>query len=514
MSTTIGWKEPKMSYVKRIKRNGKIYLAEVESKRIDGKVVQRHIRYLGKEADGKTILSSSISNISIEEIKIHGPLIVLNYFCEKIGLSEILGEYGDELLSLVFAHCIDYKSVNQMSRWFKRTDLNMILNLEKLTEDRIFKALDSIQEENNIEQIETEIFDKIKAIYAIDTTGIIYDVTNTYLYGKQCPFGQFGKDKEGVKGRPLIQIGLGVTKEDGIPIFHKTFNGNISDSRTFHDLITSFKKYNIRSGIIIYDRGITSGNNIKYVKKLKWDTICGLAANNKLKEIARKIILENKLIDIKKRIKLNHSIFYVFSQEYEIEDTKGTLLICYNDQKAKDIRESRYDEVKNAQELNKNGEQIKSGLEKYFYANGNINYKVITQEEEFDGISFVFSTKKMRTDEIMRLYFHDKDIIEKAFQSLKGIVKIRPIRHWLYNRVRSHIFICYLSYLLLSLLKLSLKKIKMSPIKALKELDSLYKVYIKDKEKGFELSRTVALTKVQEKILKTIDKELLLKCSG
>jgi hypothetical protein len=50
----------------------------------------------------------------------------------------------------------------------------------------------------------------------------------------------------------------------------------------------------------------------------------------------------------------------------------------------------------------------------------------------------------------------------------------------------------------------------MSPIRALRELDSLYK----DKEKGFELSRTVALTKIQEKILKSIDKELLAKCSG
>ena len=108
----------------------------------------------------------------------------------------------------------------------------------------------------------------------------------------------------------------------------------------------------------------------------------------------------------------------------------------------------------------------------------------------------------------------DPDIVEKAFQSLKGIVKIRPIRHWLYNRVISHVFICYLSYLLLSLLKLSLKKINMSPVAALRELDTLYKIYIKDNKKGFEFSRTVALTKKQEKILKTIDKKLLLDCSG
>src|SRR5205814_5688020 len=64
-----------MSYIKKIKKNGKVYLAEVESKRIDGKVVQKHIKYIGKEADGKTILSSSISDASIQKVKIFGPLL-------------------------------------------------------------------------------------------------------------------------------------------------------------------------------------------------------------------------------------------------------------------------------------------------------------------------------------------------------------------------------------------------------------------------------------------------------
>ena len=502
-----------MSYIKKIKKNGKIYLAEVESKRVDGKVVQRHIRYIGKEADGKTILSSSISDISIEEVKIHGPLLVLNYFCKKIGLSELLGEYGDEILSLVFAHCMDYKSVNQMPDWFKRTDLNMILDLENLTEDRLLKALDSIDLSEH-DEIQEKIFEKVKSIYKLKSSGVIYDVTNTYLYGKKCPLGKLGKDKEGVKGRPLIQIGLGVTKEEGIPIFHKTFNGNISDSRTLHDLIGSFSRYDIASGTVIYDRGITSGNNIKQAKNLGWETVCGIASNEVLKKITKAMLTKQKLIDIKYRIKLNDSIFYVFPQHHTIGDVKGTLLICYNEAKAKDFRESRYDEIQNAQLLKLNNEPIKDGLEKYFTKEGKLDKKAIEEDELLDGFSYVFSTKKLSAEEIMHLYFRDKDVVEKAFQSLKGIVKVRPIRHWLYNRVISHIFICYLSYLLLSLLKFSLKKINMSPVVALRELSSLYKVYMKDSRKEFQLSKTVALTKIQEKILRTIDKKLLTSCSG
>ena len=52
-----------MSYVKKTKKNGKIYLSEVESKRVDGKVVTKHIRYIGKEVNGETVISTSIADI-------------------------------------------------------------------------------------------------------------------------------------------------------------------------------------------------------------------------------------------------------------------------------------------------------------------------------------------------------------------------------------------------------------------------------------------------------------------
>lgn len=502
-----------MSYIRKHKKNGKIYLEEVKSVRVDGKVVQKHIRYIGKEVDNKTILSASISNMSVEKVQIHGPLLVLNYLCESIGLLDILGEYGNEILSLVFAHCIDYKSINKMSSWFERTDLNMILDLEDLTEKRLLNALDSI-EKFDLEKIQTKIFSIVKRKYKLNTDSVIYDVTNTYLYGKKCPIGKLGKDKEGIKGRPLIQIGLGVTRKDGVPIFHKTFNGNISDSRTLHDLITSIESYNINNGLIIYDRGITSKSNIKNIKKLGWNTICGIASNSKLKNIAKSLIMKNTFVDIKNRVKVNKSVFYVIKVKYHMDEIEGQLLVCFNEQKASDLRESRYDEIQNAHTLLREGVKIKDGLDKFFLNNNKINHKAVEKEAEFDGFSFIFSTKNIPTDEAIKLYFSDKDIVEKAFHSLKGIIKVRPIRHWLYNRVTAHIFICYLSYLLLSLLRLKLSKTGISPLEALEELGTLYKVYIKDKEKGFKLSRTVALTTKQEKILKTINKDLLEKCSG
>src|SRR2546429_9149147 len=85
--------------------------------RVGKKVVQRFSRYIGREEDGKTVLSCSVSEASVEEVKLAGPLMMLHALAEAIGLPDLLGEYAHETLALVYAHCLDYKSLNRMLHW-------------------------------------------------------------------------------------------------------------------------------------------------------------------------------------------------------------------------------------------------------------------------------------------------------------------------------------------------------------------------------------------------------------
>lgn len=496
-----------MSFTRKIKRNGKIYLAEVENKWIDGKCVQKHIRYVGKECDGKTILASSISNIEIDEIKLYGPLLVLDYIAKEVGLSRHLGSYGNEILAMVYAHCLDYKSINKMEQWFSRTDLNMLMSLEQVTEHTLLNALDSL-EKQDAHKLQSRIFEAVCKRYNLTPSAVVYDVTNTYFHGKQCPLGKLGKDKEGVKGRPLIQIGLAATKENGIPICHRVFHGNIHDARTLQDFITYFKSYQIKSGLFIHDRGIVSTQNIKDINQLQWHTLCGLPIKGNLAKIMRSMITDEQFILLKNRIRLNKTVFYVVSQPYNIGSVNGTLAVCFNENQRRELRESRYDEILHAQQLLALNKPIKSGLEKYFTKKGTIDNKKIEEAEEFDGYSCIFCTDKITKEDMVRFYF-DKDMIEKAFRTMKGIARLQPIRHWLYNRVIAHVFICYLAYLLLSLLQYHLRKIGISAEEALAELETMYKVYMRDVKKDFKISRVVTLTKKQELILKTINPKLL-----
>lgn len=495
-----------MSFIRKIKRGKKIYLAEVENKWIDGKSVQKHIRYIGTEADGETKLAASISDIEVEDVKVFGPLIVLHHIAKQIGLPELLGEYSSEILSLVYAHCLNYQSINHMSSWFKRTDLPLLLDIEHVTEKTLLNALDSL-EKIDTETLQLKIFNTLNKKFRVSKKGLVYDVTNTYMYGKKCPMAKMGHDKEGVKGRPLIQIALAVTQEKGFPLFHKVFDGNIHDARTLLDIATTMKAYNIKSGLIIYDRGITSGENIDTFRDLHWDTLCGVPIRGQLKKKLRPFIKKN-FTNIDNWVQCNKTVFYVKTIPYRLGSVKGTLAICFNKRKENDLRESRYCEIKHAEKLLGLGKKIKSGLEVYFDKNGKIIRSVIEDAELFDGYSCIFTTKNISKEEIVRLYF-DKDVVEKAFRRIKGVTQLRPIRHWLYDRVIAHVMICYLSYTLLIVFNEHLKKLNLSPEKALQHLDTMYKVYMRDKKKKFKISRIITLSKIQREILRAVDKKLL-----
>ena len=496
-----------MSFIRRIHRAGRVYLAEVENKWINGKCVQRHIRYVGREADGKTLLAASISEVEVEQVKLYGPLLVLNHLANEIQLADQLGAYSQEILSLVYAHCLDYRSLNYMPTWFERTDLNFLLNLEGLTERRLVGALDSL-EALDAQRLATATLQKVCHQYRLRPSGVIYDVTNTYLYGRHCPLAKPGHDKEEVKGRPLIQIGLGVTQEEGFPLFHKVFDGNVHDARTLQDLVTLFGSYNLGPGLFIYDRGIVSGRNLLDIKRLHWDTLCGMPLNVGLKKFWRPWADPQQLMQLSHRQRVGQTVFYTCLRPYQVDGVRGKLALCLNERLQRDARESRRDEVLQAQKLLAQGKSIKPGLDRFFDLRGRLLATKLAEAEEFDGYSCIFCTRPLPQDQMLSLYFN-KDVVEKAFRSLKGITQLRPVRHWLAERVHAHVFLCYLAYLLLSLLQYRLRKTDFTAESALLELGSMHKVYLRDTKNRFHLSRVVTLTKKQELILKTIDKSLL-----
>ena len=498
-----------MSFVRKIKIRGKIYLAEVQSIREGNKIRQKFIRYIGREINGKRIYGGTTEDVEVTEVKIWAPLIILNTLAEQIHLSQILGNYGDYLLSLTYAHCIEPKSLNNMEEWFQRTDLHNILNIREVSEKKLYFALDSINDKN-FELVQKQIFNSVKHFYNFKPEGYFFDVTNVYFYGTECSIAKKGYNKEGTN-YPQVQIGLAVTKEEGIPIFHKTFEGNIFDARILGDFLQGLKDLNVKHVTLIWDRGVTSETNIIDAKKTGFEVICGLAIKQDVqKKVDEFINQKDKFFQLKNRMRLQNTVMYCIKEKYIYGKVKGHIVICFNEEKSRINKEKRIDEIYNAEEKLKNKKEISEGLKKYFNKDNTINENEIIKSQKYDGFSVIFSTQDLTAAEIVKPYF-GKDKVEKAFRSMKSILGLRPIKHWLEERVKSHIFICYLSYLLISLLDYKIKQTGISAISALDKLSTAYKVYLKSKKLNKEFSKTVTLTKEQEKIMKSVDKKILLK---
>jgi transposase len=497
-----------MSFTRKIKVGGRIYLQEVESVWENGKSKHKYIRTIGKEVDSKKILSGSVENSDVTKVTIYGPLLVLDSISREINLPEILREYAAEILSMAYSHCIDPKSLNKMEEWFSKTELNHILNLQNLTEKKLIDSLDWISNDKRNESLQDDIFRSINSIYELEKNSFFYDVTNVYFFGSSCKIAKRSKSKEG-GFKKLIQIGLAVTDE-GFPVFHKVFPGDVFDARTLFDVMKTISYTGVKFPFLIWDRGVSSRVNISDARKLGFQVICGLANKGKLPKEVDEVLQNNNFISPKNRVQLKESSFYVHIKSYKCEFVPGYLYICLNRKQQVELQEKRLMEIEKAKELVIEKKPIEESMKKYFSKKMNILDKIVQEEAKYDGISIIFSTKKLEKNKLVKKYF-DKDIVEKAFACLKGVIKVRPIRKWLEERVKAHIFICYLSYLLLSILNYKLEKhgMNMGAVEAMEKLETLYKVYLHDNRTNNDFIKTVALTKPQEEILKAINKRLL-----
>lgn len=83
---------------------------------------------------------------------------------------------------------------------------------------------------------------------------------------------------------------------------------------------------------------------------------------------------------------------------------------------------------------------------------------VLEKNGEFDGYYVLMSTDMSHSMKDIIEINDSRNIAEKAFQTLKNPLRIRPIRHWVPEMVRAHIYICVLGYLLRQMLSLYLKR--------------------------------------------------------
>ena len=330
----------------------------------------------------------------------------------------------------------------------------------------------------------------------------------SYKEGKGPDIAKHGKSKDHRADKHQIVIGLLVTDE-GIPIAHKVFEGDEADKATVIETINDLKRrFNLKRVIFVADRGMVSEANLDYIKEQGFSYIVTLR-KRRLNEARKAIDATFPLLEEKRKSyeqegknKSEEKEKELLFSEYRVRD-EVRYLVCLNPEKKEDdkiYREERIDKgkkklekIKRSVETGqlKNREKIlkkatlaldKSNRKYFHYSSskdGLSSYslieKLLQEEERLDGIFIIKNTAfDLLPEELIRQYKNLTEI-ERAFKEIKDFLHLPPIRHHEDNRVRAHVFICILSYLLEKTLEKKMRQahLQITAREALDRLDDI-----------------------------------------
>jgi transposase len=344
--------------------------------------------------------------------------------------------------------------------------LKEILGIDKLVDKNLYQALDHL-EELDFTIIENKIFAALSS-FRKDSKAMVLDVTDTYFNGSQADW----KSRKGKDGKydKLVQISLAVTKEEGFPILHKMYEGNIGNVKIFQDTIADARLKNFE--LIILDRGMISKETLKDLKAINQKVITGLRLHNTIKTRYINKIDREDIYQPAYRVKLKNTEVYVLDFDYE----GGKLLTLYNPE-----------------------------LETVKRQHAMLNLETYNPEEaKYMGYSLIYHTTNLTNEEVVRMYF-EKDIVEKAYKELKSTVNLNPIRKYRMSHIKAHVKICYLAYAILTYIQYKVKPLKISAIYALEQLQSVYKVSLECEKENLKWEKIVTLKNEQKKILELLN---------
>ncbi|MGN0993003.1 MAG: IS1634 family transposase [Bacilli bacterium] len=377
----------------------------------------------------------------------------------------------------------------------------------------IYKPLDILAEYSN--QIQMRMNTKIKNSSIGRVTDLTYyDVTNYYfetMYGDEDIYetddnGQYivneetgelklkkiGLRKKGVskenRKEPIVQMGLFIDN-NGIPVSHNLYPGNMQDKNTFTDIIkNSINKADLGRIVVVADNGMNTQENLylltdngngyivsKSVKRC-WKSYSNWIQNDndytnltninnettfkyKSRVIERTLSYTDKETGEKhiKKIK-EKEIVYWSKKHYERELHQNEKFIEYlesckeNPDKLKDKQRKSQEFIKVVQTDKKTGEIIKTKplivlledkIQKYKDTMG--YYMIITSEIDTDD-----------RDIINR--YHGLSRIEDSFRIIKNDLEGRPVFVWTEEHIRAHFLICFIALTIIRIIQYKILK--------------------------------------------------------
>jgi transposase len=393
----------------------------------------------------------------------HGDVAAAHAMATKLGIKNLLGpksRHRDLAYALILSRVVRPASKLSTASWWNDTTLGEDLDVASASTDEVYAAMDWLLSRQDT--IEAQL-----ATRHLQPGGIaMFDLSSSWVEGRCCELAAFGHSRDNKRGTEQIEYGL-LTDPDGRPVAIRVFPGNTTDSESLKEAITIVRdKFGLNNLIMVGDRGMLTHTRIKDLRALEgMDWITALRAPSVAKLAAEDGPLQMSLFDTQHFAEISHP------------DYPGERLICCRNPALADQRAYKRESLLAAteQELNKIVARVDkgnlTGQDAIGVAVGKVinKYKVgkhiilditdnafayrrdadkIRAEANLDGIYVIRTSvahETMNTPDVITTYKNLK-YVEADFAAIKvDDLDLRPIFHYLANRVRAHVFICMLA---------------------------------------------------------------------
>ena len=193
---------------------------------------------------------------------------IIDEIIPKDGRGPSVGQY---ILLAAINRILAPCSKLQMPDWYEDTIFSRLWKYPKedFNSQRFWDHMDLFSEER-INEIQEKIVAHMKETFKINPKVILYDTTNFFSYiatnNTRNTIAQRGKQKQ--KRNDLRQVGLAllVSEEFQVPLFHRAYQGNLSDQGLFPKAVAEikesynkiFSKCESAQSTLVYDKGNVS----------------------------------------------------------------------------------------------------------------------------------------------------------------------------------------------------------------------------------------------------------------
>jgi len=402
----------------------------------------------------------------------HGHVAAVVGTLRRVGVEALLGSrrtpQRDRCVAMIAARILDPRSKLATARGFdpdtQHSTLGELLGVEAADEDDLYGAMDWLLPRQG------RIEDQLAKRHLGEGTFVLYDVTSTYFEGRRCPLARLGHSRDGKKGKLQIVFGM-LTNAEGCPVAVEVFEGNTGDPKTVASQVVKLReRFNLKRLVLVGDRGMLTAARIREDLKpaggIEWITALRSPAIRNLvqagalqlslfdeKDLAeivspdypgeRLIVCKNPLLASERSRKREELLV---STERELEKVAAATLLAKNPLRGKDRIALRVGKVLGRFKV---GKHFRLNItEKGFRYER--DQTLIAEEAALDGIYIIRTSmvkESLDTEAAVRSYKR-LAVIERAFRSLKSVdLHVRPIHHRRAERVRCHVLLCMLAYL-------------------------------------------------------------------